>query len=252
MLRWQRRMIKLNIVLQQRAAGRWIALILPLIVGLGLQPFFFSATASAEDFDQSAPQFQNQNGRPEYALSWESAQPDGFKWTEFTLQTLATATHSLENGARDVQSFCPNYANLTSARKLNFWGVLVSAIVRYETGFNPLARYRETTMGIDPITHQRVYSEGLMQLSYQDVTGHTFCNQFDWQTDARLSPTDPRKSILDPYKNLRCGIQILDWQVARHGAISFQGGQYWAVLRAGSRKAAQIRALTNQIPFCQR
>jgi hypothetical protein len=104
-------------------------------------------------------------------------------------------------GTTDVTLFCPKYFSLSTDLKVNFWGALFA-------GYNPTSRYQETTMATDPVTHPPVYSEGLLQLSYQDITGWSFCD-FDWSQDRTLSPKDPKKTILDPYRNLECGIKIM-------------------------------------------
>ena len=107
-------------------------------------------------------------------------------------------------------------------------------------------------MGTDPVTHQHVYSEGLLQLSYQDSLNYSFCNEFDWKKDRHLSPGDPRKTILDPFKNLSCGIQILNRLVQRHQLVAFGSGNYWSTLMPnGYGKVRSIKALTHQIAFCR-
>lgn len=138
------------------------------------------------------------------------------------------------NAADDITRFCPAFNSLNENQKVNTWGMIFSAITKYESGFNPLSRYQESTMGMDPITGQPVYSEGLLQLSYQDIQGWPFC-QFDWNKDKHLSPTDPKKTILDPYKNLDCGARIMAQQVARYKEIILDRGVYWAVIKESGR-----------------
>jgi hypothetical protein len=67
----------------------------------------------------------------------------------------------------------------------------------------------ETTMGTDPVTGKQVASEGLLQLSYQDVPNYGSVLKYplckiQWSKDKSLSVTDPKKTILDPYINLEC------------------------------------------------
>jgi hypothetical protein len=68
-----------------------------------------------------------------------------------------------------------------------------------------------------------------------------------------LSRTDPNKTILNPYKNLTCGIRILNRLVERKGAISFASGHYWSVLMTShpNSKVSQIKALTSAISICK-
>jgi hypothetical protein len=188
----------------------------------------------------------------EYAPLWEAKRAtDGRSWTLFAFDVVQNYGNNLLAGSDDMGNFCPNYSNLTSNQKLNFWVYLVSGVVKYESGFNPLSRYQESTMGTDPITGQPVWSEGLMQLSYQDTQGYPFC-EFNWSVDRNLSATDPKKTILDPYINLKCGIRILNKIVGNKHLIAFNSGHYWSTLKPQNSSEQNIQKLVNQIPFCQK
>jgi hypothetical protein len=129
---------------------------------------------------------------------------------------------------------------------------LISAVAKYESNFKATTRFKEPGMGTDPVTGAPVYSEGLLQLSYQDARTHKFC-AFDWERDRKLPLADPRRTILDPMINLKCGILILANQVKRYNRISILSGAYWSVLRppgANYSKVLQIRALTRKLSFC--
>jgi hypothetical protein len=184
---------------------------------------------------------------------WDGRIPNSSTWTTHSYSVINKFGMWLERGSSDIESFCPNYYNLSSEQKSNFWVYLVSAVVRFESNFRTTHRYRETTLGTDPITKEPVYSEGLLQLSYQDKLAYPFCDEFDWARDRWLCRTDPSKSIFDPFKNLRCGIRILNWQVQRFDLIAVDRGQYWAVLKPSSRfsRLNEIRQLTASLPFCR-
>lgn len=194
-------------------------------------------------------------GRPaQVAALWEAAQPKAGKaWTDHAFNVVKTYGLSLMAGSRDVTQFCPSYHSLSDDQKASFWVYFVSAIAKYESAFDPLSRMREPGMGDDPVTGRPVYSEGLLQLSYQDSLNYPFCNEFDWKRDRSLSASDPRKTILDPYKNLSCGVRILDRLVARHHLIAFDSGNYWSTLMPNGHygKVSGIKALTHQISFCR-
>jgi hypothetical protein len=177
---------------------------------------------------------------------------DGNAWTQFTERTIVGSALHILDGAEDAVSFCPRYQQLNDEQRLRFWSTLVSGIVKFESNFEPTRRYRETTMGTDPVTNLPVYSEGLLQLSYQDQQWMRAC-RFDWNKDSRLSPTDPRKTILDPYINLECGLHILGRQIANRKRIVLSRGAYWAVIKSGSRynKISQIQAITQRLSFCK-
>ncbi len=183
---------------------------------------------------------------------WEAKHPQsGGRWTEWTVQTLQADGSHLLAGSKDMSDFCPAYGSISTEQKLKFWTFLISAVAQYESGLEPTLRYRESSMGRDPVTGQHVYSEGLLQLSYQDRQAYPFCNEFDWQMDRSLTVTSPQRTIFDPHKNLRCGIRILDQIVGRNGRISFSG-HYWATLKPHNSAKRAIQALTNQISFCQK
>lgn len=183
---------------------------------------------------------------------WEEARPgEGKDWTDHTASLIKKYGAALFPETKDMGSFCPRYAKLSEQQRLSFWIFMVSAIVKYESYFNPLDRYVEQGLGIDPITGKPVVSEGLLQLSYQDELQFPYCNQFDWKSDRKLAETDPQRTILDPEKNLSCGVRILIEQVARNSSIAGKG--YWATLDPANKhsRVANMRRLTNQISFCQ-
>jgi hypothetical protein len=83
--------------------------------------------------------------------------------------------------------------------------------------------------------------------------GWKFC-AFDWIADRIFAADDPRRSILDPFKNLSCGTKILARQVKSRGRITLSTGVYWAVLKVGGKytKIGEIKALTQNLPFCKK
>jgi hypothetical protein len=161
------------------------------------------------------------------------------------------AASALLPGTQDMNEFCPRYSSLNTQQRVNFWAYLISIVAKYESDFKPTSRYRETAMGKDPITHAQVESEGLLQLSYQDSEGRPFC-KFNWAHDRMLAVTSESRTILDPFKNLECGIDILAQQVRVQHRIAVTHGAYWSTLVPGGAhgKIPQIQALTRKIPFC--
>lgn len=190
--------------------------------------------------------------KPE-ALSWETSRSEGKLWSTYVFKVIREEAFADLDRAMDVDLFCPRYDTLSTDQRINFWGALISGMSRYESNYSPVSRYHEDTMGTDPVTKLPVYSEGLLQLSYQDVQWAKYC-EFDWSKDKLLSPTDPRKTILDPYKNLRCGIKILAAQVKKTREIVLSSGAYWSVIKEGSRyqKIDQIAAITQKLSFCRK
>ncbi len=148
-------------------------------------------------------------------------------------------------------SFARNIG-LELEQKISFWVYLVSSVAQFESKFDPNLRYKETKLGTDPITKQPVFSEGLLQLSYQDVLKYPYCDKFDWNKDRHLRPNSPKKTIFDVEKNLTCGIRILNQQVRDHHLIAYHDDQYWSTLMPGNshNKIFEIQKLTTAIPFC--
>jgi|GEM_PF-3854982 len=192
------------------------------------------------------------SGNPQ-PLLWETSQYGSPLWSKFVFKLIRQDLASeFLPGTDDIEEFCPRYRRLSDTGKARFWSLLVSAIVKFESGFNPKTRFLEPGKKIDSITGQPVYSEGLLQLSYQDTKWAPFC-QFDWVQDQQFSASDGRKTILDPYKNLDCGIRILARQIKSTQKIAAESNKnYWAVLIPGgdNSKVSEIQGITRSSLEC--
>lgn len=168
------------------------------------------------------------------ALPWESLfSSEKKKWSAHVYALVEREFARLDL-ANDMDRFCPRYEQLDKENRIIAWAFLITQVVKHESSWNPLSRMKEDELGTDSITGQPVYSEGLMQLSYQDTKWAPFC-EFDWDADKALGVTSPKKTILDPYKNLTCGVGILARQVQNRRLIALKERVYWAVLRDGGR-----------------
>lgn len=185
--------------------------------------------------------------------AWEKNDSSRKAWSNVVRNVIETKAPSLFKGSADIEQFCPMYDRLGTQDKLNFWVEFISAVALYESAWKPTSRMTETTMGIDPITKRQVASEGLLQLSYQDIQWAPYC-EFDFKSDERYALNDARRTILNPEKNLNCGIQILDRQVQKKGNIALSSGVYWAVLKINGKysKLTEIKKTTNALSFCKR
>ena len=187
-----------------------------------------------------------------YSPSWENSRSDGPGWTAFVWKIIKNESQSLLQGPRDIERFCPQYRKISQEQRENFWVVFVSEIAKWESDHNPVDRYLEKNQGYDRITRQPVYSEGLLALSYQDTASYPdLCGDISWQQDSGLAPGDIRKTILNPYNNLGCGVRILNHIVAQSDILA-DPASYWSVVRPQSQysKLNQIIAETKKIPFC--
>lgn len=186
-------------------------------------------------------------------LAWESTKyPERTQWSQHLQKIILEDWNSLLPGADDITNFCPRYNSLDNNERANVWAQLFVAIAKFESAYSPTSRMQETTMGTDPVTGRPVYSEGLLQLSYQDIQWAPWC-KFDWSKDKNLSATDPRKTILDPYLNLDCGVGIMAKQIKNKGAIVVSSGVYWAVIKAGGRyqHISEIQGIVKSLSLCK-
>lgn len=146
---------------------------------------------------------------------------------------------------KDMSKLCPNYDKLDVTLKKKVVSDLFIFVMYFESSWNPLSRYRETTMGTDPVTGRPVYSEGLFQMSYQDEPWAK-CG-FDWSLDNYLDDTDPKKTILDPFINMSCGVKVMARQVKQKGRFILGKGEgaYWAVILESGKdeKISEISAI---------
>jgi hypothetical protein len=136
---------------------------------------------------------------------------------------------------RDVRRFCPRFYQMSEVDKRAYWAYFFQALAGAEAGLNPQTNVRHTEPEIakvDDVSHQRVRSEGLLQLTYEDQQRYN-CD-FDWQADRHLPTHDPGKTILTPENNLKCGIRILDNQIIEQHKPIFSHTSYWSTLQPGT------------------
>lgn len=120
------------------------------------------------------------------------------------------------------------------------WVGILSAMAKYESGFDPNQDYKEDMIDVDGTP---VISRGLLQIS------KTSANSYGCAIGKAAE-------LHDPETNIRCGVRILAKWIPNDGFISSSkmivkdgkqkkqwlgGARYWAVLRD---KVAQIRALS--------
>lgn len=134
----------------------------------------------------------------------------------------------------DVRRFCPRFYRMSDTGKRAFWAYFFQALAGAEAGLNPTSHVRHigALIARDPVTHQPVHCEGLLQLTYQDSQRYG-CN-FDWDADRNLPPGDPARTILQPKNNLECGVTILTRQIIDNHNPIFWKLSYWSTLRPGT------------------
>ncbi len=140
-----------------------------------------------------------------------------------------------ERAARAVRVYCPRFAEETEPEKREFWAYTFQAIAAAEAGLNPTSdvHHLEPAVDtIDPVTKRPARQEGLLQLKYEDAERYG-CD-FDWETDRRLPVKDPERTILQPSKNLGCGIKIMENQIVMLHRPLVTRASYWATLQPGT------------------
>lgn len=134
-----------------------------------------------------------------------------------------------------VRSYCPRFAEEARLQRREFWAYVFQAIAAAEAGLNPTSdvhHLQAAVDAIDPVTHRPSRQEGLLQLKYEDAERYG-CD-FDWQVDRMLPVKDPQRTILQPAKNLVCGVKIMENQVvAQHKPLASRTS-YWATLQPGT------------------
>ncbi|WP_413582130.1 transglycosylase SLT domain-containing protein [Bdellovibrio sp. HCB288] len=174
---------------------------------------------------------------------WESAHADGKKWTDYVdAQLEVLGQDLLDVKPADATTFCPKYNSLSYQERKEFWTYLMSQMVKYESNFKPATAYTES---FNDSKGNRVVSRGLLQLSIE--SGNAYGCGFKSASE-----------VHDPYKNLACGIRILNRWMERDGRIagkvsgSWKGGaRYWSVLRSTNSPYAKITAGTKAISICK-
>ena len=137
--------------------------------------------------------------------------------------------------ARAVRMYCPRFAAQTDAEKREFWAYTFQAIAAAEAGLNPTAdvhHLQAPVNVVDPVTKRPARQEGLMQVKYEDAQRYG-CD-FDWEKDRALPVKDPSRTILDPERNLGCGVKIMENQIVTQGKPLVSRTSYWATLQPGT------------------
>jgi hypothetical protein len=247
-----------------------------LLVGLVLSQWIPSSRADdpppppswqvlQNDLLAAAPQLPPYTIDNRVAAAWENKKhPEREMWSEYSYTVINQYLDELEE-AQDTTRFCKNYGKLDRDEKVMFWTQIFAGITRWETDWNPLLRVVEGA-GLDQVTGEKPLSEGLLQLSYQDMinypdlqTGQPYC-PFNWDADKLLATNDPHRTILNPYINLYCGIRIMGDSIVtlpdRSGTKKIIYNAYWSTLNTGwwwwhwHDRTGPIKNSTEKLKFC--
>ena len=161
---------------------------------------------------------------------------------------------------------CPKWSTLGSSLRAEFWSSLMWAVAGPESSRNRTLIYVESTMSKDPITGYQVRSEGLLQLSYQDVPNYGYKgDDISWSKDKTMAIQDydsgthygnPKRTILNAYSNLNLGLFIMNKLVVMPSKASKSMedtlGSYWSTLQTRHTDifAEVMNNLQSKMPRC--
>jgi hypothetical protein len=147
---------------------------------------------------------------------WDGKTLHAADWSRFVMDALEQhGAQLLACVPSDIQDFCPAFSG-DKAQRAGFWLFLLSCIAELESSFDPTQKFTESFGEI---------SAGLLQLSIGD--GRLYSCDFTTEQD-----------VLNPAKNLSCGVRIMQHLVVQDNVISgISGGnhkgasRYWSTLQ---------------------
>ncbi len=155
-------------------------------------------------------------------------------WDELIEKSVPPELLSAQ-AAHAVRLYCPRFAELSDTDKRAFWAYTFQAIAAAEAGLDATSNVHHTDASVnkvDPETHRLSRQAGLLQLKYEDAQRYN-C-PFDYAADRSLPEHDPNRTILQPQRNLACGMNIMDDQIITHHKPLVSRTSYWATLQPGT------------------
>ncbi len=149
-------------------------------------------------------------------------------WTRATLAALdREGVTIMSRVPRDIDSFCPRYAELAPTGRKAFWAGLLSAVAKHESTYNPKAS-----------------GGGGKWLGLMQIAPAT------WRSYGCSG------TMTDGADNMACAVRIMSRQVGRDNAVVHDGSgawrgiaRDWAPLRS-AKKRADIAAWTSSQSYC--
>ncbi|MDT8856361.1 transglycosylase SLT domain-containing protein [Paracoccaceae bacterium Fryx2] len=175
----------------------------------------------------ATPSDEASRARP--VMGWDH-RPEAAHWTESTLVAVSTKDAALAKTVpRDIETWCPDYANATMPERRAFWTGMLSAVARYESSWNPKAAGGGGRW------------IGLTQISPQTARGHG------------CDATSPA-ALKDGAANLSCAVEIIASAVGQDGMVVGNGrqglGRDWMPFRDAGKRAAMAAWIREQ-SYCQ-
>lgn len=176
-----------------------------------------------------------------YKAAWDS-KPEGAQWTEFTLEAIEKYGQGLMkvSSLSDAKEYCPKFDSLNIDQKKQVWIMLISAMAKRESNFNPKTNYTED---FNDSSGNAVISRGLLQISKESANQSAYGCKINNASE-----------LNHPKINLTCGVKILNKWIPQDKAIGIKklgGARYWSVLRDTSSSQSYIREQVKSLDFCK-
>ena len=172
-------------------------------------------------------------------------------WDAVVEKALPPALLS-SSASHAVRTYCPRFAALPTVDRRAFWAYTFQAIAGAEAGLDPTSNVHHLDAAVnvkDDVTQHAARQQGLLQLKYEDAERYGCA--FDWQQDRHKPIKDPDRTILEPERNLECGVRIMQNQIAAQGKPLVSQTSYWAVLRPGTDGYLHFSKQMANVPaFC--
>lgn len=154
-----------------------------------------------------------------YGYAWEPAKsrvaPVADLWTEAIYKEIYNNAPALTTIVpKDIQNICPKYPTMSKEARTLFWVKLVSVLAAKESMYNVEAKF-DDTKNISGSSN-KVISTGLLQISHLSSQQSAYnCKMIS------ADPIQGAKDLKDGIKNMRCGIQIMNYWVSTDQALAF-------------------------------
>lgn len=180
------------------------------------------------------------------------------------LQVESKHPKLLDLDAGRFSRVCPKWGGLTKSQRKEFWSALLWSIAGPESSRNRTSILLEATMSKDPVTGYQVRSEGLLQLSYQDIRNYKY-NGGDilWEKDRTMAISDynkllhygtPERTMLNAYANLNLGLFIMNHLLTvtyPTATIQEALGKYWFTMKSLYPPFLEVMMnMSNRMPAC--
>lgn len=161
-----------------------------------------------------------------------------------------------------MSRWCPKWSSFDEHKKLSFYANLLWSVAGPESAWDRAMMYTESTMDTDPITGFQVRSEGLEQLSYQDLDSYGYQHSdISWQADKAAAVADyksgrkdgtPTRTLLKARPNLHLALFIMDKHLNQFNKNQSFGdalGKYWYTIQRAHDEEA-LDNLKKRMPTC--